>query len=127
MVRAQLIVTPSRTRPTARRVFSGVRKLSVPSWSSTPQRPQLLKVLKYSRTASPVGMPCCIVPPRRWYRYRPPLYGASPGTSRGIGLYMMQEIVAAHDGELRVTSHVGSGTTFTITLPLVCGVPIVAK
>src|SRR5215813_11512377 len=63
MVRAQLIVTPSRTKPTARRVFSGVRKLSVPSWSSTPQRPQLLRVLKYSSTVSSVGMPCCIVPP----------------------------------------------------------------
>ena len=36
-----------------------------------------------------------------------------------LGLYMAREIVAAHDGELRVTSPVGSGTTFTITLLLV--------
>src|SRR4030095_8833747 len=51
-----------------------------------PDRPQLLRVLKYSRTVSSVGMPCCIVPPRRWYGYRPPLYGASPGTSRRKGM-----------------------------------------
>ena len=31
---------------------------------------------------------------------------------------MVREIIAAHDGEIRVTSHVGSGTTFTITLPV---------
>ena len=32
---------------------------------------------------------------------------------------MVREIIAAHDGAVRVTSQVGSGTTFTITLPLV--------
>ena len=41
-VLAQDMVTPSRTREIARRVFSGVRKFRVPSWSSSPQRPQLL-------------------------------------------------------------------------------------
>src|SRR5437773_9044625 len=81
MVRAQLIVTPSRTRPTARRVFSGVRKLSVPSWSSTPQRPQLLNVLKYSRTVSSVGMPCCIVPPPDSRPLATDVHG--PASSRG--------------------------------------------
>jgi PAS domain S-box-containing protein len=55
-----------------------------------------------------------------------PLHTTKP-TGTGLGLYMVQEIVAAHDGELRVTSHVGSRTTFTITLPLVCGAPITAK
>src|SRR5215471_20325644 len=97
MVRAQLTVTPSRTRPTARRVFSGVRKLSVPSWSSTPHRPQLLKALKYSRTASSVGMPCCIVPPPH---HRPLATDAhEPASYRGH--------VPRRDGALRLKRPVG--------------------
>jgi len=55
-----------------------------------------------------------------------PLYTTKP-TGTGLGLYMVREIVAAHDGEIRVTSHIVSGTTFTITLPLVCDAPITAK
>ena len=52
-----------------------------------------------------------------------PLYTTKPAGT-GLGLYMAREIVAAHDGELRVTSQVGSGTTFTITLPLVGNAPV---
>jgi two-component system, OmpR family, sensor histidine kinase VicK len=47
-----------------------------------------------------------------------PLY-TTKQTGTGLGLYMVREIIAAHDGEIRVTSQVGSGTTFTITLPVV--------
>jgi signal transduction histidine kinase len=52
-----------------------------------------------------------------------PLHTTKP-TGTGLGLYMVQEIIAAHDGAVCVTSHVGSGTTFTITLPLVCDAPV---
>ena len=55
-----------------------------------------------------------------------PLYTTKP-TGTGLGLYMVREIVAAHAGEICVTSHVGHGTTFTITLPLVCSAQIAAK
>jgi signal transduction histidine kinase len=45
-----------------------------------------------------------------------PLYTTKPGGT-GLGLYIVQEVVAAHGGQVAVQSTVGSGTTFTITLP----------
>jgi signal transduction histidine kinase len=44
-----------------------------------------------------------------------PLYTTKPGGS-GLGLYIVQEIVAAHGGTLAVESALGCGTTFTMTL-----------
>jgi signal transduction histidine kinase len=46
-----------------------------------------------------------------------PLYTTKPGGT-GLGLYIVQEVVAAHGGQVAVQSTVGSGTIFTITLPL---------
>ena len=40
----------------------------------------------------------------------------SEGT--GLGLYVVQQIIAAHEGEITVTSIPGTGTTFRILLPL---------
>ena len=36
----------------------------------------------------------------------------------GIGLAMARHIVEAHDGEIRLESEPGRGSTFTILLPL---------
>jgi len=47
-----------------------------------------------------------------------PLYTTKPGGS-GLGLYIVQEIVAAHGGTLTVESTLGCGTTFTMTLSTV--------
>jgi signal transduction histidine kinase len=45
-----------------------------------------------------------------------PLYTTkSEGT--GLGLYIVQEIVQAHGGEVTVESLPGQGTLFTLTLP----------
>jgi PAS domain S-box-containing protein len=38
--------------------------------------------------------------------------------STGLGLVICRKVVEAHGGEISVTSQVGHGTTFTVTLPL---------
>ena len=47
-----------------------------------------------------------------------PLYTTKPGGT-GLGLYIVQEIVAAHGGQITVASVEGQGTTFSMTLPRV--------
>jgi signal transduction histidine kinase len=41
----------------------------------------------------------------------------NPSTSLGLGLYIVKEVVNAHDGSITVVSNVGDGTTFTVELP----------
>ncbi|MBX5490882.1 MAG: sensor histidine kinase [Chloroflexi bacterium] len=53
---------------------------------------------------------------RRFYRTREARRGRQSGL--GLGLYISHEIVAAHGGRLRVESHVGKGSCFTVDLPL---------
>ena len=40
-----------------------------------------------------------------------------PGRGTGLGLAIARDVVSAHGGTVSVTSHVGTGTTFTIDLP----------
>jgi signal transduction histidine kinase len=52
----------------------------------------------------------------RFYRAPNATGGAVPGL--GLGLMIVRAIVEGHDGEVTVRSHVGSGTTFLVELPL---------
>jgi signal transduction histidine kinase len=56
------------------------------------------------------------IPTERLGQIFEPLYTTKPGGT-GLGLYIVQEIVAAHGGEVTVQSTEGQGTTCTITLP----------
>lgn len=57
------------------------------------------------------------IPPEQFAQIFEPLHTTKPGGT-GLGLYIVQEVMAAHGGQVAVESTVGSGTTFTITLPL---------
>ena len=48
--------------------------------------------------------------------YRADISGTGRLEGLGIGLSLVQEIVKLHDGEIRVESDPGAGTTFTVTL-----------
>jgi signal transduction histidine kinase len=41
----------------------------------------------------------------------------NPSTSLGLGLFIVKEVVNAHEGSITVTSNFGDGTTFTVVLP----------
>jgi signal transduction histidine kinase len=57
------------------------------------------------------------IPPSQLATIFEPLYTTKPGGT-GLGLYIVQEIVAAHGGQVTVESVRGQGTTFTLTFPL---------
>ncbi|MCB0152416.1 MAG: sensor histidine kinase, partial [Caldilineaceae bacterium] len=52
---------------------------------------------------------------RFWRGDRARTHGAGAGS--GLGLAIARQLVQAHGGEITVSSEVGRGTVFTITLP----------
>jgi signal transduction histidine kinase len=51
--------------------------------------------------------------------YRAPNVDTDHFSGMGIGLYVVNEIVTLHGGDVQVDSTVGVGSTFTICLPLI--------
>ena len=45
-------------------------------------------------------------------------YFTTKSTGSGLGLTMVFKVVKEHNGEVNVSSHLGEGTTFTISLPV---------
>ena len=56
------------------------------------------------------------IPTERLEQIFEPLYTTKPAGT-GLGLYIVQEIVRAHEGQITVESVVGQGTLFILTLP----------
>jgi signal transduction histidine kinase len=44
----------------------------------------------------------------------------APGQGTGLGLFVVHAILQRYGGDIRVTSELGAGTTFTIELPCPC-------
>jgi signal transduction histidine kinase/tetratricopeptide (TPR) repeat protein len=51
--------------------------------------------------------------------YRSPSARSMEGS--GLGLYLVRDVVRAHDGHIEVQSEVGKGTVFTVSLPMTTG------
>ena len=98
----------------------------------------LTNAIKYSPGAGTIEIDLCSAPDRvtiqvrdhgigipreqcdkifeRFYRASGSTQRAIPGL--GMGLYIVAEIIKRHEGTISVDSTIGSGSTFTITLPL---------
>jgi two-component system NtrC family sensor kinase len=49
-----------------------------------------------------------------------PFFTTKPiGKGTGLGLSIVYGIIKMHRGQIQVSSHVGRGTTFTVTLPMI--------
>jgi signal transduction histidine kinase len=57
------------------------------------------------------------IPAEHLSRIFEPLFTTKPGGT-GLGLYIVHEIITAHDSTIEVESTPGQGTTFLLTLPL---------
>jgi PAS domain S-box-containing protein len=65
-----------------------------------------------------VGIPASDLPHIFERFYRATNVDAQHTRGMGVGLYLVSELVARHNGSIEATSVLGSGSTFTVTLPL---------
>ncbi len=64
------------------------------------------------------GIPAAAVPHLFQRFFRAATTAQAHTAGMGIGLYVVHEIVVQHGGSVEVTSEEGSGSTFTVQLPL---------
>jgi two-component system sensor histidine kinase ResE len=58
----------------------------------------------------------------KYFKAKNQAKGDEKGT--GLGLAIVRQIVYAHEGSIQCASTLGSGTTFTVTLPIDCTVEL---
>lgn len=62
----------------------------------------------------------CGIPPENLTKIFDPFFTTKPiGSAIGLGLSSAYAIIKAHNGDIRVQSELGKGTTFIITLPII--------
>ncbi len=74
--------------------------------------------MRFEVRDSGMGIPADEIPHLFQRFYRGERAGQSPIPGTGLGLSIVKEIVDLHQGEIRVESEVGKGTTFRVWLPL---------
>lgn len=65
-----------------------------------------------------IGIPAAALPRLFGRFYRAPNAESQQIKGMGVGLYIVKEIVALHNGTVEVASREGAGSTFTVALPL---------
>jgi signal transduction histidine kinase len=86
---------------------------------ASPQPEQLAEQVCISVSDQGIGIPAEALPRLFGRFYRAPNADTDHISGMGIGLYVVNEIVALHGGGVEVESNIGVGSTFTVCLPLV--------
>ena len=58
------------------------------------------------------------IPPENLNKIFEPFYSTKPATGTGLGLGMVKKLLSLYDGSIDVSSEIGKGTRFSISLPV---------
>ncbi len=74
-----------------------------------------------------IGIPAEALPQLFHRFYRAPNIDSQHISGLGVGLYVVKEIVELHGGTIEVRSEEGTGSTFTLTMPLLVEAAVLAE